>query len=159
MIFTEEDKKLVRKYIDIKNKGYIVSGKDLTSAYNRILEKNRSVTNCSSCLRSMVTELENALRQWEANEAKEAAKKAAEEAKIAVEENAPEEPKKAEEEAENAVEEIAPEEAENNETDDKPQEEKEAVTEQINEENNDGDKQATPAKKPRGKAGRKKGSK
>lgn len=140
MIFTEEDKKLVRKYIDIKNKGYIVSGKDLTSAYNRILEKNRSVTNCSSCLRSMVTELENALRQWEAKEAKEAAKKAEEEAKIAVEENAPEE-------------------AENNEADNVPQEEKEPVTEQINEENNDGDKQATPAKKPRGKAGRKKGSK
>lgn len=140
MIFTEEDKLTVKKFIDIKNKGYYVNGTVLTNLYNKILGKNASPTNCGACLRSRVTELENALRQWEANEAKEAAKKAEEEAKIAVEENAPEE-------------------AENNETDNEPQEEKEAVTEQINEENNDGDKQATPAKKPRGKAGRKKGSK
>lgn len=140
MIFTEEDKVTVRKFIDIKNKGYYVSGKVLTDVYNRVLGKNKASTNCGACLRSMVTELENALRQWEAKEAKEAAKKAEEEAKIAVEENAPEE-------------------AENNEADNVPQEEKEAVTEQINEENNDVDKQATPPKKPRGKAGRKKGSK
>lgn len=147
MIFTEEDKETVRKFISIKNKGYYVNGTVLTNLYNKILGKNVSPTNCGSCLRNRVTELENALRQWEANEAKEAAKKAEEEAKIAEVDNTPEELKK------------AVEEAENNETDDKPQEEKEAVTEQINEENNDGDKQATPAKKPRGKAGRKKGSK
>lgn len=132
MIFTEEDKLTVKKFIDIKNKGYYVNGTVLTNLYNKILGKNVSPTNCGSCLRNRVTELENALRQWEANEAKEAAKKAAEEAKIAVEENAPEE-------------------AENNETDDKPQEEKEAVTEQINEEIEDVDN-----KKPHKTKGRKK---
>ena len=132
MIFTEEDKLTVKKFIDIKNKGYYVNGTVLTNLYNKILGKHANPTNCGACLRSRVTELENALKQWEANEAKEA--------KIAVEENAPEE-------------------AENNEVDNVPQEAEEAVTSEIKEENNDGDKQATPAKKPRGKAGRKKGSK
>lgn len=132
MIFTEEDKLTVKKFIDIKNKGYYVNGTVLTNLYNKILGKNVSPTNCGSCLRNRVTELENALRQWEANEAKEAAKKAEEEAKIAVEENAPEE-------------------AENNEADNVPQEEKEAVTEQINEEIEDVDN-----KKPHKTKGRKK---
>ena len=159
MIFTEEDKLTVKKFIDIKNKGYYVNGTVLTNLYNKILGKNVSPTNCGSCLRSRVTELENALKQWEANEAKESAKKAEEEAKIAEVDNTPEELKEAVEEAKIAEEENATEEAENNETDNVPQEEEEAVTEQINEENNDVDKQATPAKKPRGKAGRKKGSK
>lgn len=132
MIFTEEDKVTVKKFIDIKNKGYYVNGTVLTNLYNKILGKHVNPTNCGACLRSRVTELENALRQWEANEAKEAAKKAEEEAKIAVEENAPEE-------------------AENNEADNVPQEEKEAVTEQINEEIEDVDN-----KKPHKTKGRKK---
>ena len=132
MIFTEEDKLTVKKFIDIKNKGYYVNGTVLTNLYNKILGKNVSPTNCGSCLRNRVTELENALRHWEANEAKEAAKKAEEEAKNAVEENAPEE-------------------AENNEADNEPQEEKEPVTEQINEEIEDVDN-----KKPHKTKGRKK---
>lgn len=78
MIFTEEDKTLVKKFIQIKNRGYYCSGEQLTKVYNRVLEKNRSVTNCSACLRAMVTELEKALRQWEQQEAKEAEIKAQE---------------------------------------------------------------------------------
>lgn len=145
MIFTEEDKVTVKKFIDIKNKGYYVNGTVLTNLYNKILGKNASPTNCGSCLRSRVTELENALRQWEAKEAKEAAKKAAEEAKIAEVDNTPEDEKEA------AVEENAPEEAENNETDNVPQEAKEAVTSEIKEEIEDVDN-----KKPHKTKGRKK---
>lgn len=78
MIFTEEDKKLVRKFIEVKNKGYYVNGNVLTDAYNRILEKNAKPTSCGSCLRQMVSELEKALREWEIKEAKEAQKKAQE---------------------------------------------------------------------------------
>lgn len=62
--WTSEDVKLVEKFIEIKNKGYYVSGEELTSAYNRILGKNANVTNCGSCLRHRVGELEDALNRF-----------------------------------------------------------------------------------------------
>ncbi len=77
MIFTEKDKEAVRKFIQIKNRGYFVNSNTLQEVYNRVLEKNLNPTNCSSCLRARVTELEKALRQWEADEAKKAASGAA----------------------------------------------------------------------------------
>lgn len=77
MIFTEKDKEAVRKFIQIKNRGYFVNSNTLQEVYNRVLEKNLSPTNCSSCLRARVSELEKALRQWEADEAKKAASGAA----------------------------------------------------------------------------------
>lgn len=64
MTWTSEDVKLVEKFIEIKNKGYYVSGEELTSAYNRILGKNVNVTNCGSCLRQRTQELENALNAF-----------------------------------------------------------------------------------------------
>lgn len=70
MIFTEEDKTLVRKFISIKNRGLYVDSMQLTEAYNRILEKNVRNTTCGSCMRARVTELENALKQWEKEEIK-----------------------------------------------------------------------------------------
>lgn len=63
--WTSEDVKLVKKFIDIKNRGYYVSGAELTEAYNRILHKNVGVTHCGSCLRQRVCELEGALNQFE----------------------------------------------------------------------------------------------
>ena len=64
MTWTSEDVKLVEKFIEIKNKGYYVSGAELTSAYNRILHKNANVTNCGSCLRQRTNELETALLRF-----------------------------------------------------------------------------------------------
>ena len=78
MIFTEKDKEAVRKFIQIKNRGYFVNSKTLQDVYNRVLEKNLNPTNCGSCLRARVTELEKALRQWEEQERKEAEIKAQE---------------------------------------------------------------------------------
>lgn len=101
MIFTEEDKKLVRKFIEIRNRGYYCDGNLLTQVYNRVLEKNVKSTSCGSCLRQRVSELEKALKQWEAKEAKEAEIKAQEALKQeaptdtkAEENNAPETKKK-----------------------------------------------------------------
>lgn len=71
MSWTSEDVKLVEKFIEIKDKGYYVSGEELTSAYNRILHKNANVTQCGSCLRQRVNELEAALNQLKAKLAKE----------------------------------------------------------------------------------------
>lgn len=62
--WTKEDIELVEKFIDIRNRGYYVSGEQLTSAYNRILHKNVNPTNCSSCLRQRVNELAEALERF-----------------------------------------------------------------------------------------------
>jgi len=62
--WTSEDVKLVEKFIEIKNKGFYVDGGQLTSAYNRILHKNVNVTQCGSCLRQRVNELEAALNKF-----------------------------------------------------------------------------------------------
>lgn len=64
MKWTNDDIKLVEKFIEIKNKGYYVSGEQLTEAYNRILHKHVAVTNCGSCLRGRVNELEAALNEF-----------------------------------------------------------------------------------------------
>lgn len=73
--WTNEDVQLVEKFINIKNRGYYCSGGEVVSAYNRILHKNRASTNCSSCIRALISELENALnrfkKQMEINAPKE----------------------------------------------------------------------------------------
>lgn len=70
MNWNQEDIKLVEKFIEIKNKGYYCDGMQLTQVYNRVLGKNVNVTNCGTCLRGRVSELEAALNQF-----KEMAKK------------------------------------------------------------------------------------
>lgn len=64
MKWTNEDVKLVEKFIQIRNKGYYANGGELTEVYNRVLEKNVPPTNCGSCIRARITELENALNQF-----------------------------------------------------------------------------------------------
>lgn len=73
MVWTEEDIEKVRKFIDIKNKGHYVETHELTSVYNRVLEKHVNNTSCGSCLRQRVEELERALRRYEADKAKKEA--------------------------------------------------------------------------------------
>lgn len=62
--WTKEDIALVEKFIDIKNRGYYVDGRQLTEVYNRVLNKNANVTNCGSCLRQRTNELETALLRF-----------------------------------------------------------------------------------------------
>lgn len=64
MIWTDEDVKLVEKFIEIRNKGYYVDGAQLTQVYNRVLQKNVNITNCGSCLRQRVNELADALERF-----------------------------------------------------------------------------------------------
>ena len=64
MNWTNEDVKLVEKFIEIRNKGFYCDGGQLTEVYNRVLEKRVSPTNCGSCIRQRVTELEAALNQF-----------------------------------------------------------------------------------------------
>ena len=78
MIITDDDKKLIRKLIEIKNRGYYCSSEVLKNLYNRVFETNWKGTTCSSCMRVKVTELEKALNKWEEQERKEAEIKAQE---------------------------------------------------------------------------------
>ena len=64
MKWNEEDIKLVEKFIEIKNKGFYCDGGQLTSVYNRVLEKNVNSTNCGSCIRQRINELEVALNHF-----------------------------------------------------------------------------------------------
>ena len=64
--WTSEDVQLVEKFIEIRDKGYYVSGAQLTAVYNRVLHKNVNVTNCGSCLRQRVNELADALAHFKA---------------------------------------------------------------------------------------------
>lgn len=64
MKFSKEDIELIEKFIEIKNKGFYADGKQLTEVYNRVLERNVNITNCGSCLRGRVQELENALNAY-----------------------------------------------------------------------------------------------
>lgn len=62
---TEEDIVKIKKFIDIRNKGYYCSGAEVTTVYNRVFGKNVSSTNCASCIRQRINELEVVLRTYE----------------------------------------------------------------------------------------------
>lgn len=64
MKFTDEDVKLIEKFIEIRNRGYYSDSAQLNDVYNRVLEKNVAPTNCGSCMRARISELETALNQF-----------------------------------------------------------------------------------------------
>ena len=69
---TEDDIKFVEKAIELKNKGFYIDSKQLTEVYNRVLNKRATPSNCGSCNRQRITELESALLHFKASEAKKA---------------------------------------------------------------------------------------
>ena len=64
MKWNDEDVKMVEKFIDIRNKGYYCDGGQLTEVYNRVLNKRAAPTNCGSCIRARINELEGALNTF-----------------------------------------------------------------------------------------------
>ena len=64
MKWTNEDVTMVEKFIEIKNRGYYADSAQLNDVYNRVLEKNVPPTNCGSCMRARISELETALNQF-----------------------------------------------------------------------------------------------
>jgi hypothetical protein len=64
MKWTNDDVKMVEKFLEIRNKGYYCDGGQLTEVYNRVLEKNAPTTNCGSCMRARIAELETALNSF-----------------------------------------------------------------------------------------------
>lgn len=65
MTMTNEDLKLIRKFDEIRQKGYYCNGGEVTAVYNRVLNKKVPSTNCSSCIRQRIQELVNAANQFE----------------------------------------------------------------------------------------------
>lgn len=64
MNWTNDDIKIVEKFINIKNRGLYADGKQVTDVYNRVLDKTLPSTNCGSCIRHRITELETALNRF-----------------------------------------------------------------------------------------------
>jgi hypothetical protein len=64
MNWTSDDVRMVEKFIEIKNKGYYCDGTQLTEVYNRVLDKRAAPTNCGSCIRGRINELEDALNRF-----------------------------------------------------------------------------------------------
>lgn len=64
MIWNSDDIKAVEKFIEIRNKGYYCDGGQLTAVYNRVLEKHVPTTNCGTCMRTRISELEVALNKF-----------------------------------------------------------------------------------------------
>lgn len=98
MNFSETNIELVKKFISIKNRGLYCDSKQLQKVYNEVLNKNLPPTSCGSCLRQRVSELERALREYEAIEAQKKAQEATKQEEPATtkveEKEAPTEPKK-----------------------------------------------------------------
>lgn len=65
----KEDIEKIEKFIEIKNKGFYIDGAQVTEVYNRVLHKKVNVTNCGSCVRQRISELEDALNRFKASEA------------------------------------------------------------------------------------------
>lgn len=72
--FTNDDIAFIERAIEIKNKGFFIDGKQVTDVYNRVLEKRANPTNCGSCIRQRITELEAALNSFKAKMAQESEK-------------------------------------------------------------------------------------
>ena len=89
--WNKEDIDIVEKFISIKNKGLYADGSQVTDVYNRVLGKSVRPTNCSSCIRQRISELETALNTFKRLAE---AQKQAEPTEVAPEENNATEPTK-----------------------------------------------------------------
>jgi len=63
MTLSSEDIKKIEALVDIRNRGFYASGAETTELYNRVLNKRVATTNCGSCIRSRITELESYLNK------------------------------------------------------------------------------------------------
>ena len=74
--FTNDDIAFIERAIELKNKGFFIDGKQVTDVYNRVLQKRANPTNCGSCIRQRISELEAALNSFKAKIAQESVKEA-----------------------------------------------------------------------------------
>lgn len=70
-MISQSDKFLINRLIQIKEKGYYASGKEVTDVYNRVFGAHLAPTSCGSCIRTRINLLEKELSRQEELEAKE----------------------------------------------------------------------------------------
>ena len=70
-MITEEERQKIRKFAEAKNKAFRISANEVTDLYNKILNKTARYTNCGSCIRARVCDLERWLNQYEIDEKKQ----------------------------------------------------------------------------------------
>lgn len=70
MDINKEDIELIKKFADIKRRGYYCDGGQVTVVYNRVLNRNERPTTCGACIRQRIQALEDALRAYESQQAK-----------------------------------------------------------------------------------------
>lgn len=68
MEISKEDREAIRHFAECKNRAFRVSAAQVTDLYNRILNKTARVTNCGSCIRARICDLERWLNQYEIDE-------------------------------------------------------------------------------------------
>lgn len=64
--FNESDIKLIRKFEEIKNRGYYASGNEVTAVYNRVFGTALSATSCGTCIRGRIQQMVDELNRFEA---------------------------------------------------------------------------------------------
>ena len=71
---TETEAQAIRRFEEIRQKGYYVNASQLQSVYNQVFERNLPTTTCSSCLRKRIQELVDAINRQDEKDKIEAAK-------------------------------------------------------------------------------------
>ena len=80
MTISKEDRELIRKFENIMSRGHYADSTQVTLLYNKVLQKNEHVTNCSQCLRKRIQGMAAALNKLEEQERKQQEKITAKEA-------------------------------------------------------------------------------
>ena len=65
MKFSEDDILMIRKFDEIRQRGYYCDSTQLNDVYNRVLETNVKPTSCGSCMRGRIQQLVDALNRYE----------------------------------------------------------------------------------------------
>lgn len=68
---TEQERQAIRRFAEAKNRAFRINANEVTDLYNKILNKTARYTNCGSCIRARVCDLERWLNQYEIDEKKE----------------------------------------------------------------------------------------
>ena len=67
-----EDRKKIEKFIEIRNRGLYANDGEVVEVLNRLLNRRERPSSCSSCCRRHIQMLEEALKAYDAAQAKQA---------------------------------------------------------------------------------------
>lgn len=68
MEISKENIEKIKKFIEIRRKGYYCSGAEVTKVYNEVLHAKLNSTNCSTCISNRIKQLEDTLKRYESEQ-------------------------------------------------------------------------------------------